>query len=167
MNLVRVNRCDAGSIVVAYVSLPENAREMLWMKKFSSKLRTVCTEQDLLMYTLSDGYILLPSPPADCIQRSTIIYPGHLHFHRNRMADTITLWMLGADEEWVDCTDVYAQPMDNPTRHPSHPNLILSTRSDFNWAPCFISDDDFKRRRHSLGSLKFPLVQKVQWIPAA
>jgi hypothetical protein len=141
----------------------DGERKMFNMYDFNSKLRTVSTVQDRLVCTTSDGYVFLPLPPTEYIQHRTNIYPGHLHFHRNRLADTITLWMFGADENWINHTKVYAQPTNDPIRHTRYPHLILSTRSDYNWAPCYISDDDFKKRSHSLGSLNYPLVQKVQY----
>jgi hypothetical protein len=92
--------------------------------------------------------------------------PGHLHFHRNRYMDTVTVWMLDASNTWIDCTSIYARRTRNPIKHPHHPHLVLSTRSDFNWAPLFITEANYNRRRHLLGSLKFPLVQRVEVLAA-
>jgi hypothetical protein len=130
------------------------------VQRMTMKLRTVKMTEDRLVYTTSDCHKYLDLPPIN-IQPSPKM--GHLHFHRNRFLDNVRLWLLEEDGHWVDCTAIYARKtkVNSLVRHPRYPHLILSTQHDYDWAPSYILLDDYNARRHCLGGLNSPLVQRV------
>ncbi len=66
--------------------------------------------------------------------------PGHIHVHRNRLTDTVRIWMRqSAPKTWKDCTEswlAYRQsaPLDY---HPRDNKYVLDAFGD-GWSPYYV-----------------------------
>lgn len=73
---------------------------------------------------------------------------GHIHIHRNKDADAVQVWMLGADggekgKHWVDISEEYktcgTEAGQATVRHPVFLDLVLKRRPETN-APSFVKE---------------------------
>jgi len=96
-------------------------------------------------WTKSDGYLdlLQPTLPIETLDL------GHIHFHRNRENDMITVWQLGTGKIWKNVTETYGRDTNQPIRHPLNPSIVLDTYGSVgSWEPTYISERTFNGRSH-------------------
>jgi hypothetical protein len=91
-------------------------------------------------YTISDDYIAVARP---IVPGAKI---GDVHIHRNRLLDSVSIWILNEHEEWINCTKVWATKTANPVRHPLYSSLILDTDGEHSWVPSYIKEATYRGR---------------------
>jgi hypothetical protein len=100
-----------------------------------------------MYWTMSDSFqdLLNPIVPAAS--------PGHIHLHRNSVADHVQVWLLEGEFNWVNISSRYGKDEEPFIRHPTYPALVLTTRGKKK-APSFVSEARLKSKIESDAKLK-------------